>query len=126
MSHPILAAATAMDVVLKDVADANPLFMSAAEKADALRELARIESRVAELRMRVLVDAGDVATEVGARDAAAWYADATCTRFEDARADLRLATALDQRWSTLGGRPPRGPGQHRPGAGGRPIARGPP
>jgi len=102
MSHPILAAVTAMDVVLKDVADANPLFMAAAEKADALRELARIESRVAELRMRVLVDAGDVATEVGARDAAGWYADATHTRLEDARADLRLATALDRRWSALG------------------------
>ncbi|MCY4727992.1 DUF222 domain-containing protein [Nocardioides sp. STR2] len=102
MSHPILAAATAMDVVLKDVADANPLFMSAAEKADALRELARVESRVAELRMRVLVEAGDVATEVGARDAAGWYADATHTRFEDARADLRLATALDRRWSVVG------------------------
>ena len=102
MSHPILVAVTAMDVALKDVADANPLFMSAAEKADALRELARIESRVAELRMRVLVDAGDVATEVGARDAAGWYADATRTRLEDARADLRLATALDRRWSALG------------------------
>ena len=99
MSHPILAAAAAMDVVLKDVADANPLFMSVVEKADALRELARVESRVAELRMRVLVDAGDVATAVGARDAAGWYADATHTRFEDARADLRLATALDRRWS---------------------------
>jgi hypothetical protein len=102
MSHLILAAVTAIDVVLKDVADANPLFMSAAEKAGALRELARVESRVAELRMRVLVEAGDVATEVGARDAAGWYADATHTRFEDARADLRLATALDRRWSVLG------------------------
>ena len=66
MSHPILAAATAMDAVLKDVADANPLFMSAAEKADALRELSRIESRVAELRMRVLVDAGDTIPAGGA------------------------------------------------------------
>lgn len=103
MSHPILAAAAAMDVVLKDVADANPLFMSAAEKADALRELARLESRVAELRMRVLVAAGDVASEVGARDAASWYADATHTRLEDARAELRLASALDRRWSALGG-----------------------
>jgi hypothetical protein len=102
MSHPILAAATAMDDVLKGVQDANPVFMSTGDKAEALRELARIESRVAELRMRVLADAGDVASDTGARDAAGWYADTTRTRFEDARADLRLAGALNRRWHALG------------------------
>ena len=102
MSHPILAAASMMDEALKAVADTNPAFMPTADKAQALVELARIESRVGELRMRVLADSADLAADSGARDAAGWYADASHTRFEDARADLRLATALDNRWGTLG------------------------
>lgn len=101
MTHPILAAAALIDEALKAVADTNPTFMPTADKAEALRELVRIESRVAELRMRILADADDLATGSGARDAAGWFADATHTRFEDARADLRLATALDRRWHAL-------------------------
>ncbi|MBS2937329.1 DUF222 domain-containing protein [Nocardioides sp. J2M5] len=70
--------------------------MSTTEKADALRELVRLESRVTELRLRVMADAADVAAETGARDAADWLAHETRLRPEDARADLRLATALDR------------------------------
>ena len=102
MTHPILTATSVIDEALKAVADTNPTFMPAADKGEALKELVRIESRVAELRMRILADAADLAAETGARDAADWLADATHTRFEDARADLRLATALDRRWQALG------------------------
>lgn len=102
MSHPILAAASVMDEALKSVADINPAFMPTADKAEALVALARIESRVVELRMRILVDASDVAESTGARSAADWLADATHGRFEDARADMFLATALDRRWIALG------------------------
>ena len=102
MSHPILAATSVIDQALKSVADTNPAFMPTADKAEALVELARIESRVGELRMRILVDASDVAESTGARNAADWLADATHGRFEDARADLFLATALDRRWVALG------------------------
>jgi hypothetical protein len=101
VSHPILAAASVIDGALTSVRDTNPAFMPTADRAEALVELARIESRVAELRMRILADSADLAADSGARDAAGWYADASHTRFEDARADLRLATALDSRWSTL-------------------------
>jgi hypothetical protein len=102
VTHPILTATTLIDEALKAVADANPTFMPTTDKAAALRELVRIESRVAELRMRILADADDLAAESGARDAAGWLADATRTRFEDARSDLRLATALERRWVVLG------------------------
>lgn len=102
MTHPILTAAALIDEALKAVADTNPTFMSTAHKAEALKELVRIESRVAELRMRILADSADVAADTGARDAAGWFADATRSRFEDARADLGLATALDRRWHDLG------------------------
>lgn len=101
MTHPILAAAALIDEALKAVADTNPTFMPTTDKAAALKELARIESRVAELRMRILADSADLAVDSGARDAAGWFADATHTRFEDARADLRLATSFDRRWHAL-------------------------
>ena len=102
MTHPILVATGLIDEALKSVADTNPAFMSTSDKAEALRELVRIESRAAELRLRVLADAEDVAAGTGARNAGDWVADATHTRVEDARADLRLGIALDRRWHGLG------------------------
>lgn len=102
MTHPILTAPSLIDEALKSVADTNPTFMPTVDKAEALKELVRIESRIAELRMRVLADSADLAADTGARDAAGWFADATHTRFEDARADLALGTALDRRWHALG------------------------
>lgn len=102
MSHPILAATSVIDEALKTVANTNPAFMATADKAAALCELVTLESRLAELRMRILADADDLAAESGARDAAGWLADSTRTRFEDARADLRLGVAVDRRWQTLG------------------------
>ncbi len=97
MTHPILTAARLVDEALKTVADTNPTFMTIPDKAEALRELVRLESRVTELRLRVLADAADVAAETGARDAADWLAHESRLRPEDARADLRLAESLDRR-----------------------------
>ena len=96
MSHPILAAACDVRSVLKSVRDANPTFMSTGEKAAALRELVAAEAQVAELRLRILADAGDLAADTAARDAAGWLAQHTRASYADARADLRLADALDR------------------------------
>ena len=101
MSHPVLDAAEAIDVALKSVADVNPTFMSPDDKATALRELARIDARLAELRIRLLTDATDVAEQAGAHDPAEWLAASAHTRLEETRADLALGTALDRRWSLL-------------------------
>jgi hypothetical protein len=101
VTHPILAATGVIDGALKAVADSNPTFMSTTDKAEALRELVRLESRVAELRLRIMADATDVAAGSGARDAADWLAHESRLRPEDARADLRLAGALDRRWASL-------------------------
>ena len=94
--HPIVAAATDLRSALKAVADVNPTFMSTADKAAALIELGRAEAQLAELRLRILADAGDLAHETAAKDAAGWLATMTRTRFADARADLALAAALDR------------------------------
>ena len=101
VSHPIVAAACDVRSVLKAVADANPTFMSTGEKAAALSELVAAEAQVAELRLRILADAGDLAADTAARDAAGWLAQHTRTSYADARADLRLATALDRQRPVL-------------------------
>ena len=94
VTHPIVAAATDVRSSLKAVSSVSPTFMSTEEKAVALRELVAAEAQLAELRLRVLADAGDLAAETAAKDAAGWLAQHTRMRFADARADLALASAL--------------------------------
>jgi hypothetical protein len=101
VTHPIVVAATDVRASLKAVADANPTFMSVDDKAVALRELVAAESQLAELRLRILADAGDLAEQTAAKDAAGWLAHQTRTRFADARVDLALASALDRQRPTL-------------------------
>src|SRR5689334_2145880 len=100
--HPVLLAVARLGEVLAEVSGVNPSFMRTPEKAAALAELARLESQVAELRLRILAGAGDVAEGFAGRDQAAWLQWATRCRGEDARADLRLALALGRRYPTLG------------------------
>lgn len=95
VDHPIVAAVDAVRSTLKSVGDANPTFMTTGDKAAALTELVRAEGQLAELRLRILADAGDLAVAAATKDAAGWLAKVTRTRFADARADLALATALD-------------------------------
>jgi hypothetical protein len=97
MAHPIRQAAAEIAGALKSVSDVNPAFMTAPDKAAALVELAAVEARVAELRLRVTADAADVAEETGARDAGAWTAAATHRRRGDCAAEQRLALALADR-----------------------------
>lgn len=101
MGHPVLQATAAIGEALKGVADVNPTFMETDDKATALRDLVRLESRLAELRLRILADAGDVAAQTASRDAASWLAHHTHERLADARADLALAEALDRRYAAL-------------------------
>jgi hypothetical protein len=96
VTHPIITAVSDVRSALKVVADANPTFMATEEKAVALRELVAAEAQLAELRLRVLASAGDLAAETAAKDAGGWLAQHTRTRYADARADLRLAAALDR------------------------------
>ena len=94
--HPIIAAACDVRASLKAVAGANPTFMTVDEKAAALRELVAAAAQLVELRLRILADAGDLAAGTAAKDAAGWLAQHTRTSYADARADLRLAGALDR------------------------------
>ena len=84
MGHPIVAAVADVRAVLKGVAGANPTFLSVEDKAVALTELVGAEGQLAELRLRVLADADDLAQSSGAKDAAGWLAHHTRTRHADA------------------------------------------
>nr|WP_253942017.1 HNH endonuclease signature motif containing protein [Nocardioides sp. zg-1230] len=75
--------------------------MTTEDKATALVQLAAAEAQLGELRLRILADASDLAEVSAARDAAGWLARHTRSSYADARADLRLATALDRDRPTL-------------------------
>lgn len=94
--HPIIAAASDVRASLKAVAGVSPTFMTSEDKAVALVELAAAEAQLVELRLRVLADAGDLAADTAARDAAGWLAQHTRTSYADARTEVRLACALDR------------------------------
>lgn len=94
--HPITRASAAIDAALKSVTDANPVFMTTEDKTRSLHELARLESRLAELRLRVMATSEDVADGAAARDIGAWFAFQTRTDLTTARAEARLAYALDR------------------------------
>lgn len=98
---PILAAAADIGAALTRAVGANPVFMTTAEMDEALRELSALEARVVELRLRVMAGASEVAKSTAAHDVAEWLSVHTLMRPEDARADLRLATALDRRYAAL-------------------------
>lgn len=101
--HPILACAGRVQAKLQAVSPAQPRYLTTQEKQAALVDLARAETMLTELRLRVLAVADEVGTESGARDAAAWASAATRTDPLTARADLQLAKSLDTRELVAGG-----------------------
>jgi hypothetical protein len=80
---------------LAGVRDAQPLYLSAQAKADLLRDLVEVEAQVAELRLRVLGVAQDLAVRDGAHDTGAWFAAAVPVDAAVARAEVRLARSLE-------------------------------
>lgn len=99
--HPVLGAVVAITDALDRVAEANPSFMATDQKATTLLEIARAKARLAELELRVMTAADDVAAASVARDVAAWLHHHTHQRPEVLRADLRLATALDRSYELV-------------------------
>ena len=96
--HPVLEALELMEGALKDVADVEPTFMSTADKRAAIIAAARVEARLKELGLRVLATAEDVAADEGDRDITAWLDHHARIDRPVARAEQRVAEALDGRW----------------------------
>ncbi|RHW23447.1 hypothetical protein D0Z08_29470 [Nocardioides immobilis] len=93
--HPIVACAETVSTVVAEVAELQPVYMSPDDKRAAVVALTRAERQLAELKLRVLAAAGDVAEDAGARDVGAWLAHQTQADSSTARAEAHLATALD-------------------------------
>jgi hypothetical protein len=100
--HPIVRFAHAVHGALDRAHAGEPVYLSTAAKAEALRELFRAEQRLTALRLRVEAVAEDVADQDASRNAGCWLAGQTSTEANIHGTDLKLATALDQRWTTTG------------------------
>jgi hypothetical protein len=100
--HRILQAVAQIEAAIKGVADVEPLFMTTAERAEALVRIARLRDRLAGLQLRVVAVADDVAALDGARDVAAWLTHHTRSDRRVNRAEQELAAALDARWTQVG------------------------
>jgi len=99
--HPVLGCAARVREAVKDVAGVSPTFMTTPDKAAALRELAAAKTELEALWLSVLAVSDDVAEAAGARDPAAWLRGELRIDPGTARAEARLAVALDLRWETL-------------------------
>src|SRR5688572_17383611 len=98
LEHPVLRCAARIGAALDDVAEVDPGYLPTRDKAAALLQLTRLESRLHELRLRVLADADDVALDSGARSRGAWLAHETRSGRAQAMSAERLADALTVRW----------------------------
>jgi len=101
--HPIVACADKVSTVLAEVAEVQAVYMNADDKRAALLAVTTAERRLAELRLRVMAVADDVADADGARDVAAWLTAKTQAEPAAVRVDQSLASALDSRWERVRG-----------------------
>ncbi|UMG92863.1 DUF222 domain-containing protein [Nocardioides sp. TF02-7] len=100
-THPVLACARRVAAALDEVAGVEATFMPTAAKAAAIGELHRAEQRLKALRLKVMAASSDVAAENAAPDVGTWLAHEVRADLRDARADQRLAKALDDRFPVV-------------------------
>ena len=95
--HPVHRFAAAALAALDRVADAPAWTMSPVQQAETSVELTRLQARVAELRLRVLVaaDRSQVGDRDGSVSTAGWLSERTRETRAQVNADLQLAMALD-------------------------------
>jgi hypothetical protein len=101
-SHPVLACAERVGQELAEIAAVPVELMSTEEKAAALLAISAVADRAAALRLRLLASADDVAVAAGARDAGAWLVHQARGDRQEQQRDLRLGTALAERWHHVG------------------------
>src|SRR5262245_45035984 len=97
--HPLLTCLETIDRLLDEAASYDPIYLRTGEKQAALTLGARIESRAAAVKMKVLANADDIAETTGARSTAAWLADETRDNLGTIQRHAALADALEKRWT---------------------------
>ena len=99
---PLLRAVDEIGVLLDEVADLHPMYLTTSQKQELLVAVERQSSRLAAMKAKTLAAAGDVADVHGTRHAGAWLAHQTRQDPSAGRSAQRLADGLDQRWLLLG------------------------
>ena len=100
--HPMLRAVNSARRAFDGVASVEPIYMTPADKAAALRGLAALKAQLEEAEMRVLAAAGDLAQDSGARDAGQWLAHEAHLDPRACHGEFKLAEAIDQKWRIVG------------------------
>lgn len=81
---------------LRSVAEVNPLFLRPEEMGEVLRQLVATEASLAELRLRLMAAAREVADAQGARDVGSWLGHEAREDIQTMRRDERLAHRLGE------------------------------
>ncbi|UMG91403.1 HNH endonuclease signature motif containing protein [Nocardioides sp. TF02-7] len=100
-THPVEACARLLAETVNDAAELEATFMTTDAKARVITKLHAVENQVKALRLKVMAASSDVASENAAADVASWLAHEVNADLRDARADQRLAKALDDRFPVV-------------------------
>jgi hypothetical protein len=100
-AHPVLDALGRVADALVEVREVSPVFMDTATKRLSLEGIAAAEARLAELKLRVMGTASEVAEDSASHDLGAWLAVHTHADLRAARGELRLALVLEERWGSV-------------------------
>jgi hypothetical protein len=100
-THPVRACADAVAAELKAVASVDAVFMSLAEKREALEVLDQRISQLESLRLRVVAASGDVAEIAGHRSVGSGLSRRVRKDPGRAAGMQRLAEALDTRYAAV-------------------------
>src|SRR4051794_19444450 len=79
----------------------NPTFLEPQAQAQAMRGIAAAQAQLDELRLRVMATASGVALADASRDVAAWQVAHLHRDLRTAKAEARLAQALDRRYEAV-------------------------
>lgn len=98
MTHQITEALEVISGAFDDVAEVNPLFMSASVRSDAIRDAFEVRARLDELILRMMVDSAEVVCASADRDIAAWTRHTARLSIDQARRMQALALDLDRNY----------------------------
>ncbi|WP_415630164.1 DUF222 domain-containing protein, partial [Nocardioides dubius] len=97
----ICQATLAIEAALDSCLDANPIYLTTAEKEAVLLRMPVLQARLTELNYRLLACAFDVADAHGARNVGDYLAHETHQAHGTMARELRIARELDSRWMHL-------------------------
>lgn len=96
--HPVLRCLRRLSEALDEVADVDPLFLSTADKREALLEATALQDRLSALRLSLVAVAGDVADADGMPNVASWLTPRIGSDAGPNHRDERFARSLRTRW----------------------------